>query len=90
LDFHDLTVTGEEPEIGEGLREAFEEEGIAVHTPTEAVQVESGDGGVRVPVRGNDDEIWIDASHLLIAAGRVPNTDALGLEAAGGVHGPAS
>lgn len=76
-------VPREEPEIGEGLAEIFEEEGLTVHTSTEAVRAETVDSGVRVLLRGNGDETWIEGSHLLVAAGRVPNTDALGLEAAG-------
>ena len=76
-------VPGEEPEIGEGLAEIFEEEGLTVHTSTEAVLVEPIDSGVRILLRRNGDETWLEGSHLLVAAGRVPNTDALGLEAAG-------
>jgi pyruvate/2-oxoglutarate dehydrogenase complex dihydrolipoamide dehydrogenase (E3) component len=35
-----------------------------------------------------DDEVTIDGSHLLLAAGRHPNIDALDLDAAGIRHGP--
>jgi dihydrolipoamide dehydrogenase len=76
-------VPGEEPEIGEGLAEVFAEEGIAVHTSTEAVRAETSGEGVRVLVRHDGEEGWLDASHLLVAAGRVPNTAELGLGAAG-------
>ncbi len=76
-------VPGEEPEIGEGLAEVFEEEGITVRPSTEAVRAETIDGGVRVLLRQNGDEKWIKGSHVLVATGRLPNTDDLGLEAAG-------
>ncbi|MDT8368990.1 MAG: mercuric reductase [Longimicrobiales bacterium] len=76
-------VPGEEPEIGEGLAEVFEDEGITVHTSTEAIRAEATDEGVRVLLRRKGDEIRVDGSHLLVATGRLPNTDDLGLEAAG-------
>ncbi|MDT8369728.1 MAG: dihydrolipoyl dehydrogenase [Longimicrobiales bacterium] len=76
-------VPGEEPEISEALAEAFEEEDITIHTSTEAIRAERTDGGIRVSIRRNGDEEWIEGSHLLVAAGRLPNTTDLGLDAAG-------
>lgn len=42
-----------------------------------------GDAGVRAILRSGEHPETLEASHLLIAAGRVPNTESLGLKAAG-------
>ncbi len=76
-------VPGEEPEIGEELADVFESEGITVYTSAEAVRVDRREGGVRVRIREESGESELDGSHMLVAAGRTPNTVDLGLEAAG-------
>lgn len=77
-------VPSEEPAIGEGLAEAFEAEGIEVRTSAEVIRADRhGSGGVLVRVRETGSEAEVAASHLLVAAGRIPNTAGLGLEAAG-------
>lgn len=76
-------VPGEEPEIGEGLADVFEEEAIAVHISTAAARAERTADGIRVLLRRAGEETWIGGTHLLVAAGRVPNTAGLGLHAAG-------
>lgn len=76
-------VPEEEPEIGAELSEAFEAEGIEVHTSAAAVRVERREDGIGVVVRHGDTETTLQATHLLLAAGRRPNTNELGLDAAG-------
>jgi len=70
----------EEPEVSETIREAFETDGIVVHeglTPERVIR--DGDGMVVVSVGGRD----LRAEHVLVATGRCPRTDGLGLEAVG-------
>jgi pyruvate/2-oxoglutarate dehydrogenase complex dihydrolipoamide dehydrogenase (E3) component len=51
---------------------------------TEAVRVERGsDGQIHLTVKVHEGERTLAGSHLLLAAGRVPNTDALNLTEAG-------
>lgn len=76
-------VPDEEPEIGTELLEAFESEGIKVLTSTDAVRVARQDGSVLVTYRRGDAEATVAATHLLVAAGRRPNTDGIGLDEAG-------
>ncbi|MEX2653554.1 MAG: FAD-dependent oxidoreductase [Acidimicrobiia bacterium] len=72
-------LESEDPEASEVVETAFRLEGIDVLTDTACVAVEPTDQGVRVHCRGAEDT-FIVASHLLVAAGRTPNSDELGLE----------
>jgi pyruvate/2-oxoglutarate dehydrogenase complex dihydrolipoamide dehydrogenase (E3) component len=67
--------------VGQILRE----DGVAVLLETDARSVSStGEEAVTLTVRGRDGaERTIQGSHLLVATGRAPNTDGLGLERAG-------
>jgi pyruvate/2-oxoglutarate dehydrogenase complex dihydrolipoamide dehydrogenase (E3) component len=74
----------EDADVADAITSIFREDGIAVHTAMEAVRVEaSAKGGIGVQVRCAGQEYTIRGSHLLVAAGRTPNTDTLDLEAAG-------
>lgn len=74
-------VPHEEPEASEALAEAFRAEGIRVLTGSAATAVEPG-----IRVRAGD--AVVEGSHLLVAIGRQPNSDALALDQAGvTVHG---
>jgi mercuric reductase len=70
----------EEPEVSETIREAFEAEGIVVHeglTPERIIR--DGDRVAVVSVGGSN----LRAEHVLVATGRRPRTEGLGLEAVG-------
>jgi len=75
----------EDPDIAEAVASILREDGIDIHLNAEALSFESGsNGGVRASLRVNGAERTIAASHLLIAAGRIPNSDALA-PAVGGI-----
>lgn len=73
----------EDDDVADGVREILELEGIEVRlgARTQRVTGSAGDLRLTVTVGGREEEIA--ASHLLVAAGRRPNADDLGLEAAG-------
>jgi pyruvate/2-oxoglutarate dehydrogenase complex dihydrolipoamide dehydrogenase (E3) component len=74
-------IPGYEPFASEALREALERRGVNVFTETTARHVERGrDGSVRLSLRSGQ---TIVADEVLVAAGREPRTDDLGLEAVG-------
>lgn len=75
-------LPGEDPAISKVVTEAFRAEGIDVVTATTCVAAERHEDGVRVGCDGAETGELI-GSHLLIAAGRTPNTDDLGLEKLG-------
>jgi pyruvate/2-oxoglutarate dehydrogenase complex dihydrolipoamide dehydrogenase (E3) component len=64
-------------EAGELLRERFDQEGIDVRVEARAERVEALDSGVRVFLSTGD---AIEAERLLVATGRRPNVEGLGLE----------
>ena len=74
----------EDADVGAALLELLRDEGIGVLLNTEVRQVDGRSGqGVRVrAVSANGDQM-IDASDLLVAAGRTPNTQDIGAEVAG-------
>jgi pyruvate/2-oxoglutarate dehydrogenase complex dihydrolipoamide dehydrogenase (E3) component len=74
----------EDRDIAEAVAEILREDGVEVLLQTDAVRVERSDGAIALTVRtGESPERTLHGSHLLVAAGRTPNTDALNLDAAG-------
>jgi mercuric reductase len=69
----------EEPEIADGIHDAFAAEGIAVLEHTVPTEVRR-DGGDIVAVVADQE---LRAEELLVATGRRPRTDGLGLEVVG-------
>lgn len=73
----------EDEDITTALREALVAEGIEVVVNARVIRVEGGDGDVQVAATVSGQETLFSGTHLMIAVGRVPNTDGLGLETAG-------
>ncbi|MFQ5677041.1 MAG: dihydrolipoyl dehydrogenase family protein, partial [bacterium] len=76
-------VPEHEPEIGEALADTFRAEGIEVATgvATEKIREENGKKIITATVRGETREFR--AEQVLMALGRTPNTNEIGLAAAG-------
>jgi len=66
-----------DPDAGTLLAERFEEDGIRVFVETEAERVEAADTGIDVRLGSGE---TLAAQRLLVATGRKPNVDGLGLE----------
>ena len=74
----------EDPDVGATLREMLTHDGIAIHLGATLLHVEGRSGdAIRVRLRGAAGEESLEASDILVAAGRTPNTRDLGLEEAG-------
>jgi pyruvate/2-oxoglutarate dehydrogenase complex dihydrolipoamide dehydrogenase (E3) component len=74
----------EDTDVAEAVAEVMRDEGLEVLLGTQAEHAaQSDDGKIRLTVQTPDGERVLEGSHLLAAAGRPPNTDALNLEAAG-------
>ena len=73
----------EDEDTSDAIRDIFEREGISVRTNAKCIALEKGPAGVRVGVDCEEGSPKVDGSHLLLAVGRRPNTDDLGLEKAG-------
>lgn len=76
-------VGREDPEVSDAIREILEGEGITVRTNAECIRFAPHPDGVEVGVNCDSGEPTVVGSHALLAVGRRPNTDDLGLEAAG-------
>ena len=73
----------DDPEAAAVVRHALTTEGVTVHEGIEILRVEKHVSGVAITLREGAGERRIEGSHMLIAAGREPNIENLGLEAAG-------
>jgi len=75
----------EDPDVSDEVRKILIEDGIEVLLEADTAAVGSAQNGkdIQVTVRHSGDTRTLTGSHLLIAAGRTPNSDALNLAATG-------
>jgi pyruvate/2-oxoglutarate dehydrogenase complex dihydrolipoamide dehydrogenase (E3) component len=73
----------DDPELVEPLLKALREEGLVIREGAQVEAIEARDGGVRVRVLADGENLAIDGTHILVATGRRPNTEGLDLDAAG-------
>lgn len=88
VEMEDRILPREDPELSVRLEEALAGEGIRILTGRRAVEAAPAGEGVSVAVEGPDGRRVLEAAAVLVAAGRKPNVEALGLEAAGVETGP--
>src|SRR6202044_4160701 len=69
--------------IASALQKALEAEGIVFRVNTATKRAENRNGGIALTVETPHGRETLQGSHLLVATGRRPNTDDLGLEIAG-------
>jgi pyruvate/2-oxoglutarate dehydrogenase complex dihydrolipoamide dehydrogenase (E3) component len=67
----------EDPEITDCLLKILEEDGIKVLTSHESVKISLDKDQISMVVRSKTGDRTIDGTHVLLAAGRQPNTDSL-------------
>src|SRR5690606_3168134 len=65
------------------LQTVLEREGVRLLLGASVDRAEATDGGVRLHVTAGGETTAVDGSHLLVATGREPNVDGLGLAEAG-------
>jgi pyruvate/2-oxoglutarate dehydrogenase complex dihydrolipoamide dehydrogenase (E3) component len=73
----------EDADVSDAVRGILEREGIAVRTGAECIAFAPHERGVEVRLDCADGAPAVVGSHVLLAVGRRPNTDDLGLDAAG-------
>ena len=76
-------LSREDADVSEGVREVMEGSGIEVIADFRAEAVDGGAGAVELRGARQGEELIVQGTHLLVSAGRVPNTDDLGLANAG-------
>ncbi|MDA8126030.1 MAG: FAD-dependent oxidoreductase [Deltaproteobacteria bacterium] len=86
VEFLDQILGPEDPDLAEILRTRLEAEGCEIHVATKALKVERRGSTFRLSVAsagGADESAVIEGDALFVATGRKPNSEGLGLEAAG-------
>jgi pyruvate/2-oxoglutarate dehydrogenase complex dihydrolipoamide dehydrogenase (E3) component len=73
----------EDPEVAAAIQSALEAEGIQLRLEAECIELAHDVESVTANVRCSVGSPQVTGSHVLMAVGRVPNTDDLGLEKAG-------
>lgn len=81
IEMLDRLLPLEDEEVSKELARAFRKRGIAAKTGTKLAGVERTEGGVRLSFDGTDETV--EAEMLLVAVGRGPYTEGLGLDGVG-------
>jgi pyruvate/2-oxoglutarate dehydrogenase complex dihydrolipoamide dehydrogenase (E3) component len=76
-------IQREDEEVSQAVKAILENEGIHIRLSAECIALEKRGNQVAVNVDCSSGDRAIVGSHVLLAVGRVPNTDDLGLESAG-------
>jgi pyruvate/2-oxoglutarate dehydrogenase complex dihydrolipoamide dehydrogenase (E3) component len=76
-------VSREDPDVSDAIREILEKEGIDVRLNAACAEIRGTAGDITVKLECGEGPPEVSGTHLLMAVGRVPNTDDLGLDAAG-------
>jgi pyruvate/2-oxoglutarate dehydrogenase complex dihydrolipoamide dehydrogenase (E3) component len=84
IDRNNRVMHREDEDLSEALHSLLEDEGVdtVLNAKIKRVSGQSGDS-VKVVIEQSGVEKVLEGSHLLVAAGRTPNTEGLGLELAG-------
>jgi pyruvate/2-oxoglutarate dehydrogenase complex dihydrolipoamide dehydrogenase (E3) component len=78
----------EDRDVSDAIRQFLEEEGVGIRINAECVRLERQGDQVAVAVDCEENPASTLGSHILLAVGRRPNTDDLGLERAGIARDP--
>jgi len=76
-------IARDDEDVSASVKEILEKEDIEIRLNAACIKVEKFGNGVAVNVRCESGAPRIDGSHLLVAVGRTPNTQDLGLDKAG-------
>ncbi len=84
IDRNEHLMSREDADVCEALRQLLEDEGIDVLLNAKLKRISGKSGqSVKIAIEQNGAEKTLEGSHVLVAAGRTPNTEGLGLELAG-------
>ncbi|HET7686234.1 MAG TPA: dihydrolipoyl dehydrogenase [Candidatus Limnocylindria bacterium] len=89
VEFAERVVPLEDPEVSKELARVFKKRGIAIHTAStiDAETLKKGDGEISFTIAGKDGGKRTDVTSdvILVAVGRRPLTEGIGLEGIGGL-----
>ena len=79
----------DDPEAVDVVRRRLIDEGVEVREGVKIERTESRGNGIAVILQGeNGNELAVEGTHLMVAAGRSPNVAGMNLDAAGVAHSP--
>lgn len=76
-------IPREDPDVSDCVQQVLESEGVQFRFDARCLSVSEDGGRIRMGLSCDETGPELEGSHLLLAAGRVPNTDSLGLDRAG-------
>ena len=84
LDRNNRLMNREDDDVSEALQDLFQDEGIEIVLKAKLRRVSGRSGqSVTLVIEQGGQEKTLQGSHLLLAAGRTPNTEGIGLDLAG-------
>ncbi|MCX7339275.1 MAG: dihydrolipoyl dehydrogenase [Hyphomicrobiales bacterium] len=85
VEYLDRILPGMDTEVAKAFQRILQKQGMAFHLSSKVTKVERGKGGCKVSVEpaAAGEATVMEADVVLVAVGRRPNTDGLGLDAAG-------
>jgi pyruvate/2-oxoglutarate dehydrogenase complex dihydrolipoamide dehydrogenase (E3) component len=76
-------IPREDDDVSDAVRDILEREGIAIHLATKCTGLTARGASIVAQLDAPAGPVEVEATHLLLAIGRKPNTDDLGLDRAG-------
>ena len=73
-------IARDDEDVSAAVKEILEQEGVNIHLESKCIRAEKKGKGVVVKLDCDGATREVTGSHLLLAVGRTPNTDSLGLE----------
>jgi len=83
VEMSDRLIPREDEDVSDAVHGILEGEGVNIRLNAECIEVSRSPDGITVGVSCDEDPKEVAGTHLLLAVGRVPNTDDLGLDEAG-------
>jgi pyruvate/2-oxoglutarate dehydrogenase complex dihydrolipoamide dehydrogenase (E3) component len=76
-------IAREDEDVSHAIADVLRDEGVDIRVGSKVVRIEKQDNNIAVTVETSGTRSQVAGSHLLLAIGRRPNTDDLGLDKAG-------
>jgi len=83
VEMADRLIPREDPDVSQAVREIVEADGVEVRLDATCISVERQGNAISMGLTCGEGAPRVTGSHLLLAVGRRPNTDDLGLDRAG-------
>ena len=73
----------DDPELTRFVLDQVVDDGVVIHSGAKVLSVKKARNGIAATIEKTEGRQTVNGTHILVAAGRVPNVDGLNLEAAG-------